>query len=213
MADVITARARDLDDAKETAIIDAARRTFLSKGFEAASMDQIALLAGVSKRTVYNRFRSKEELFAAAINESCKRLVPTDVADIEAHLPPEQFIAEMARVIVRGIFSAESIALRRIATFEAGRNPALGRSYLEFGPRWLVRTCAESFQRMQERGVLKPGDSETAVWQLGSLITEPLHTEVLLGDPPADLDAAIDAQIELGLKAFFVLYDMPPTAR
>lgn len=208
-----TARARDLDDVKETAIIDAARRAFLSKGFEAASMDQIALLAGVSKRTVYNRFRSKEELFAAAINESCKRLVPTDVEDIEAHLPPEEFIGQMARVIVHGIFSEESISLRRIATFEAGRNPALGRSFLEFGPRWLVRTCAESFRRMQERGVLKRGDPEVAVWQLGSLITEPLHTEVLLGDPPRDLEAAIDAQIERGLQAFFVLYGMPGATR
>ncbi|MBY0423832.1 MAG: TetR/AcrR family transcriptional regulator [Parvularculaceae bacterium] len=198
---------KDTDDAKEAAIVDAARRAFLARGFDAASMDYIALSAGVSKRTVYNRFRSKEALFAAAINESCRRLVPTDVEDIEAHLPPEEFIGRMARVIVRGIFSEESIALRRIATFEAGRNPALGRSFLEYGPRWLVRTCSESIARMQSRGVLRAGDPEVAVWQLGSLITEPLHTEVLLGDPPPDLELALERQIQRGLDAFFKLYD------
>lgn len=201
-----SAAERGQEDAKETAIVDAARRAFLARGFEAASMDHIALLAGVSKRTVYNRFRSKEALFAAAINESCRRLVPTDVEDIEAHLPAEEFIGRMARGIVRGIFTEESIALRRIATFEAGRNPALGRSFLEYGPRWLVKTCSESIARMQARGVLKAGDPELAVWQLGSLITEPLHTEILLGDPPADLDAALEAQIASGLDAFFRLY-------
>lgn len=202
----LIAPGRDSEDAKETAIVDAARRAFLAKGFEAASMDHIALLAGVSKRTVYNRFRSKEALFAAAINESCRRLVPTDVDDIEAHLPPEAFIGRMARVIVHGIFSEESIALRRIATFEAGRNPALGRSFLEYGPRWLVKTCSESIARMQSRGVLRGDDAELAVWQLGALITEPLHTEVLLGDPPRDLAAAIEAQVARGLEAFFRLY-------
>ena len=202
----IVAAVRDPEDAKEAAIVDAARRAFLAKGFEAASMDHIALLAGVSKRTVYNRFRSKEALFAAAINESCRRLVPTNVEDIEAHLPPEEFIGKMARVIVHGIFSEESIALRRIATFEAGRNAALGRSFLEYGPRWLIRTCSESIGRMQARGVLRGDDAELAVWQLGALITEPLHTEVLLGDPPADLAAAIEAQVARGLDAFFRLY-------
>lgn len=199
---------RDSDDAKEAAIVDAARRAFLARGFDAASMDSIALSAGVSKRTVYNRFRSKEALFAAAINESCRRLVPTDVEEIEAHLPPEAFIGQMARIIVHGIFSEESIALRRIATFEAGRNPALGKSFLEQGPRWLIKTCSATIERMQSRGILRVGDPELAVWQLGMLITEPLHTEVLLGDPPVNLDEAIERQIQRGLEAFFKLYDL-----
>ncbi len=66
-------------DEKEAAIIEAARETFLARGFDAASMDAIALNAGVSKRTVYNRFRSKEELFAAAITETCRRILPLDI--------------------------------------------------------------------------------------------------------------------------------------
>lgn len=197
---------RPEEDAKEAAILDAARTTFLARGFDAASMDAIALAAGVSKRTVYNRFRSKEELFAAAINESCRRIIPSNVAEIEAHLPPLEFIRQIGSVIVHGIFSEESIALRRIATFEAGRNPELGKLFLESGPRWLVRNCAPLIERMIARRLLKPVDPETAVWQLGFLITEPLHTEILLGDPPADLDLAIDAQISQGIEAFLAIY-------
>ena len=199
-------RARDLDDAKETAIVDAARRAFLSKGFEAASMDHIALLAGVSKRTVYNRFRSKEELFAAAINESCRRLVPNDVEDIEAHLPPEDFIRQMARVIVHGIFSDESIALRRIATFEAGRNPALGRIYFEHGPAYMASAFAPILERAARREGQPIDDIETAIVQLGALILEPLYTEALLGVAPDDLESAIGHQIESGLAAFWKIY-------
>mgnify|MGYP001340746545 CR=1 FL=1 len=194
------------DDLKEAAIIDGARKTFLARGFDAASMDAIALMAGVSKRTVYNRFRSKEELFAAAINDTCQRILPLDVETIEASLPPKEFIRQMSRLFLKAILAPEAIALRRIAAFEAARKPSLGRSYLEHGPRWMVKTCTPMLERLKARGALRVDNVERAIWQLGALLTEPLYTEVLMGAAPADLDAAIDAQIESGLGAFMKLY-------
>lgn len=53
-----------LTDRKREAIVQAAIAEFRSNGFEVTSMDKIAATAGVSKRTVYNHFPSKEELFA-----------------------------------------------------------------------------------------------------------------------------------------------------
>lgn len=52
---------------KKNSILDAAVRAFLDLGYENASMDHIAELANASKRTVYNHFPSKEELFQAVI--------------------------------------------------------------------------------------------------------------------------------------------------
>lgn len=200
------ARAIEVVDEKEAAIVDAARKTFLAKGFEGASMDAIALAANVSKRTVYNRFRSKEDLFAAAIMETCRRLVPVNVADIEATLSPVEFIRQMAQQFVRGILTPEALALRRIATFEAARKPELGKTYLDHGPHWMAKSYAPILKRLSDRGAFKIDDQETAIWQLGALITEPLYTEVLLGAAPQDLDRAIDSQIESGLSAFFKIY-------
>ncbi|MGE0409208.1 MAG: TetR/AcrR family transcriptional regulator [Amphiplicatus sp.] len=201
-----TAALANLEDEKEAAIIEAARKTFLTRGFEAASMDAIALRAGVSKRTVYNRFRSKEALFAAAINKTCQRILPVNVEAIEASLPPEQFIREMASLFVHGVLDPEALALKRIAMFEATRKPALGKAYLAHGPRFMAEACAPMLTRLAARGALKVDDPMTAIYQLGALITEPLYTEVLMGDPPADLDAAIAAQIDMGVKAFMKLY-------
>ncbi len=193
-------------DAKEAAIIDAARATFLAHGYDSASMDQIALAASVSKRTVYNRFRSKEELFAAAIEETCKQILPVDMAAIEASLSTEQFVSEMAHAFLRGILEPEALSLRRIAAFEAGRNPALGRSYLEHGPAYMAASFAPVLARAAKREGLEIDDVETAIYQLGALISEPLYTEVLLGVTPADLDRAIDEQIASGIKAFWRIY-------
>ena len=136
--------------------------------------------------------------------EDCN--VQLDMAAIEASRTTEQFVNEMAHVFIQGILQPDALALRRIAAFEAGRNPALGRSYLEHGPAYMAATFAPVLARAAKREGLVIEDVETAIYQLGALISEPLYTEVLLGATPADLAAAIDDQIASGLKAFWRIY-------
>ena len=52
---------------KRNTILDAAMRVFIDEGYDGASMDRIADIAGASKRTVYNHFSSKEALFQAVL--------------------------------------------------------------------------------------------------------------------------------------------------
>ena len=63
----MTARKRDTSK-KRDSILDAAAQAFMDEGFDNASMDRIAEIAGASKRTVYNHFPSKEDLFRAVLN-------------------------------------------------------------------------------------------------------------------------------------------------
>ena len=72
-----------VDSAKRRQIIDGARRMFLAQGFDAASMNDIAREAGVSKGTLYVYFKSKEELFEAIVEEQCRRAGRADL-----HLRP-----------------------------------------------------------------------------------------------------------------------------
>lgn len=195
-------------DEKERAIVRAARQTFLYKGFDAASMDAIAATANVSKRTVYNRFRSKEELFAAAILETCQRVLPVNLEEIEHSLPIGQLLRALSRQFMKTSLEPESLALRRIAAFEASRTPSLGLAFLENGPNRVVKTMAPIMRRIIQRDNLKIDDPERAIWQLGALITEPLDTYILMGAVPEDLDSAIDDQIETGLAAFAKIYDL-----
>ena len=49
--------------ASREAIVEAAVRLFLEGGFGSVSMDELAEAAGVARRTLYNQFTSKEEIF------------------------------------------------------------------------------------------------------------------------------------------------------
>ena len=53
--------------AREQTIIDAAERMFRERGFDETSMDDIASLAEFTKRTVYQYFASKEDLYYAVV--------------------------------------------------------------------------------------------------------------------------------------------------
>jgi TetR/AcrR family transcriptional regulator of autoinduction and epiphytic fitness len=71
--------------AKRKSILDAAIKVFCDEGYDSASMDRIADIAGASKRTVYNHFPSKEELFQAVLDQFGQemhtlKLIPYDAA-------------------------------------------------------------------------------------------------------------------------------------
>jgi AcrR family transcriptional regulator len=51
-------------------ILDAARTVFLAHGFTKASTVDIALRAGVSEGSIFNRFATKDDLFRAAMDDA-----------------------------------------------------------------------------------------------------------------------------------------------
>ncbi|MEU3187158.1 TetR/AcrR family transcriptional regulator [Streptomyces sp. NPDC006923] len=71
---------------RERQMMAAAVRTFGRRGYRAASMDEIAELAGVSKPLVYLYLNSKEELFTACVRQEAAALL----AAVEAGVDPGQ---------------------------------------------------------------------------------------------------------------------------
>ncbi len=63
---------RPKDEAKRTAILEAARGVFVEQGPDAATIDAIAAAAGVSRVTIYSHFENKERLMAAAMEEETR---------------------------------------------------------------------------------------------------------------------------------------------
>ncbi|MDQ0941519.1 TetR/AcrR family transcriptional regulator [Streptomyces sp. V1I1] len=75
---------------RERQMMDAAVQTFGQRGYRAASMDEIAELAGVSKPLVYLYLSSKEELFTACIRRESEALIAAVQAGAEPGLPADR---------------------------------------------------------------------------------------------------------------------------
>ncbi|GLV72059.1 TetR family transcriptional regulator [Streptomyces hygroscopicus subsp. hygroscopicus] len=75
---------------REQQMLDAGVRAFARSGYQNASMDDIAELAGVSKPLVYLYLHSKEELFTACIRREAAALVTAVRAAVERDAPADR---------------------------------------------------------------------------------------------------------------------------
>lgn len=74
---------------REQQMLDAAVRTFSRRGFHAASMDEIAESAGISKPMVYAYLGTKEELFVACLHREATRMLEAIAGAAAPDLPAD----------------------------------------------------------------------------------------------------------------------------
>ncbi|MFI2436836.1 TetR/AcrR family transcriptional regulator [Streptomyces sp. NPDC018693] len=75
---------------REQQMLDAAVQIFGQRGYMAASMDEIAELAGVSKPLVYLYLNSKEDLFTACIRREAGALVEAVRSGVRTDVPADR---------------------------------------------------------------------------------------------------------------------------
>jgi len=101
---------------KRAAILDGAIDVFIDMGYELASMDKIAETAGVSKRTVYNHFGSKENLFQVVINDFLEQRQNLKTIIYDAEKPLEEQLTAFAKAEIFLIDSPRRLGLSRFLT-------------------------------------------------------------------------------------------------
>ena len=82
---------------KHEAIMAAAKQTFLDIGVQQTSMDKIAEVAQVSKRTVYNHFESKETLVMALLAEQWQQAIDHRVIESFTN---ESIFEQLTRILI-----------------------------------------------------------------------------------------------------------------
>jgi AcrR family transcriptional regulator len=87
--------------ARQEAIMASAKELFFTKGFNATTMDEIALRAELSKGALYLYFPSKEDLYVTVLNEGLKILFDRIEAVFQLDLPPDQVIRRLGEVRYR----------------------------------------------------------------------------------------------------------------
>jgi TetR/AcrR family transcriptional regulator of autoinduction and epiphytic fitness len=128
-----------LTDRKRAAILDAAVEEFATSGFDTTSMDRIAERAGVSKRTVYNHFQSKDALFEAIVQELIAQTEGLPEFPYEADRDlGEQLVGYCLKV--GELITSESFqGLVRVSLSRFLRTPQLARDTIGDEKRFMTR--------------------------------------------------------------------------
>jgi TetR/AcrR family transcriptional regulator of autoinduction and epiphytic fitness len=193
-----------LTDRKRLAILQAAAEQFRSFGFEATSMDKIAATAGVSKRTVYNHFPSKEDLFAETLIQLFHSSASAVDIAYRSDAPLRGQLEVLLRHKVATMAEPDFLALAKVAIAEAIHSPERAQPIVarigereEGVTRWIRAAQAD--------GRLKEGDPLFAATMLhGQVKAVSFWPQVTMGAPP--LDAAAQARLVDAVVTMFLAY-------
>lgn len=123
---------------KRAQLVDAALKAFLEHGYAESSVNKIAEAAGVSIKTLYRHFETKDELFSAVMQAACSPPVgkgspqpaQDGVADPSWYAePPTIGLAHAGEEYLRHALSEEQLAIYRVVTRDAHRFPELRQLY------------------------------------------------------------------------------------
>jgi len=137
-------------EARPGELLDAALSLFVSKGFSATKVEDVAASAGVSKGTLFLYFSSKEDLFKAVIRANLADHFPAWNQEFEEFQGTTPAMLEYAMVSWwQRIGSTDASGITKLVMCEANNFPEV----VQFYDQEVIRPGHELFQRILQRGI------------------------------------------------------------
>ena len=111
------------------AIVEAASRLFLQQGFGAVSMDELAEAAGVARRTLYNQFSNKEEIFREMLLTVSGHLEEAFPPGIETQGDVNEVLRLVARMIMELHRRPEYLGFLRMVVADSRQFPWIAEEF------------------------------------------------------------------------------------
>ena len=184
---MLAKRAEMVEESKAK-LVKAARHAFATKGYAAASMDELTAEAGLTRGALYHNFGDKKGLLQAVIDQiDGEMLARMRIASAKAKTLWDGFVDE------------------GVAYIEMALEPEIQRIMLLDGPavlgdpsRWpnqnaCLRTTTQTIQALIDAGTVKPVDAEAAARLLNGAALNASLWIAAADDPHAVLAKAVEA--------------------
>ena len=194
------------DARKRRQILEGARQLFMSEGFDAASMGDIALAAGVSKGTLYVYFDSKERLFQALVHEEKERQFPAIFAIDPDDRDVRAVLTRVGAQFARFVTSHHVVMAMRTVVAMSERMPYVGCEFYDSGPHLCVGRLAQYFEAQVAAGTLAVDDVHLAASQFLDLTQSTLTRPLMFGARERPSEERIDAVVKSAVNVFLAAY-------
>jgi len=185
------------------AIVDAAERLFLERGFGAVSMDELAEAAGVARRTLYNQFASKEEIFREMLLNFAGQFEHALPPGIETQGEVEEVLRLIAQAILRLHQQPGYLGFMRMVVADSRQFPWIADAFAA-----VMDPQAERFARyiahLTVLGILDCRNPMLAAHQFLGMINEFFLWPWMMGrvDLPAPAEVVIEETIRMFLERY-----------
>ena len=189
-------------DSRE-AVVDAAQRLFLQRGFGAVSMDDLSEAAAVARRTLYNQFASKEEIFREMLQRVSAQLEHALPPGIETAGDVEEVLRRTAQAILGLHKQPQYVGFLRMVVADSRQFPWIAKAFAA-----VMDPQTERFTRylahQTAMGVLDCRNPTLAAQQFMGILNEFTLWPLMLGRK--NLSVPIDEVVEETIRMFTQYY-------
>jgi TetR/AcrR family transcriptional regulator, mexJK operon transcriptional repressor len=187
-------------------ILKVATDLFLDEGYGSTSIESVAVRAGISKRTFYDRFEDKAALFAAVVHRIIEQIRPPATVPLLAGASVAEILQRLAGLILTAALSPQALALHRLVTGESSRFPELAYAVESEGRQSeATDLIAGLLAREQRHAKIGTADQRFAADQfIYMVVTLPQRRALGFGTPmtAAELDAWTHKVVILFLEGY-----------
>ena len=183
-------------------LLGVALEIFMERGFERTTVEEIANRVGMSKRTVYARYESKDALFKAAVMRAIELYtVPYDVVVAVATDDLEETLRAVAHQRISNLTTPNSVRLQRVLNAQAYRFPELARAAFDQGTGPAMRFLRELFEHHAALGNVAISEPGRAAGAFLSLAVSSFARLIVSGLPleKRDVDESVNFAVRLFL--------------
>jgi AcrR family transcriptional regulator len=185
-------------------VLAVAAAEFLEHGYANANVARIARTAGVSKKTIYARCASKEELLIAVTEDLGARAHDaTTTAMAAAGSDPERVLTSFGLQAAQDWIEPRDVGFYRLVVAETPRFPQLATAYRRVMGRFGA-TLADYLREQTARGALAVPDPDAAARQFGMLAYGEVRERALLGEDVSKqtVDAVVARAVRVFLRGY-----------
>ncbi|MGZ9042732.1 MAG: TetR/AcrR family transcriptional regulator [Allosphingosinicella sp.] len=193
-------------DTRRKAIVDAAWEVFKANGFERTSMSEISERVGGSKATLYSYFKSKDELFAAAMEHAIRERIGDAFDQAAASGDIRERLLGFSRIYMDMRLAPDMIGADRALIAQADQSDlgvVLLRRFVV--PQW--EKLAATLEQEMEAGRIRRAPPYLAAMHFRGLIESDLVERRLHGDDaitPQEIDTAITTGVDAFVRAYSI---------
>jgi AcrR family transcriptional regulator len=142
-------------------ILDAAQQVFAQKGFEGASIKDLAKAAKISPGLLYWYFKDKTDLFASLISERIEEAFGTLLPEsVSFDLPPDKFLPQFGRFYINLFEPPMNAALFKLMVANAQSLPSAVKQVRSNVIGRVLSTLQSYFEHQIEAGRMRPCNTE-----------------------------------------------------
>lgn len=187
---------------KRGEIVIAAASAFADEGFGGTTVDSIVLRAKVSKRTFYQHFANKDEIFLELVRGWCNEILLPLQAPGRDSDDLREMLRAIAQAYLKVMLSPAGRELFRIVIAEARRFPDLALQFYGAGHEPAAAALATRLRDAYGPDSYVTGQAIPLAEQFFVQVRGYLHERALLGITKRPLRAEIDQCVDLAVDMF-----------